>query len=331
MKTKRNIIKKIYPLIVCPFFLDGYSVVFLLPDRRIIFKDAKYELLLSICKECTGQNEIKQIIEIMAAAGIYKKSEIAYLIMKMLENYILVDIHEYYRLFHFVSANPMPYIKQLNNKKLLKMLQSESPLLLPVYLPTTSLEKIINKRVSTRNFTNFPISKRELLRLLWSIYGRIDRSSYFLENKIGLGTVPSGGALYPLQLRIILLKKIGAYKRGMYRISKGKIAYSKPLSKKELKLAFFGGGPFIVNASICVAIASNFNQTTQKYSNRGYRYAFLEAGHVAQNAYLWCSENNLGVVEICGFNDEKLSKYLGLDYPKEAVLTTLFVGKIQNE
>ena len=74
-------------------------------------------------------------------------------------------------------------------------------------------------------------------------------------------------------------------------------------------------------------ITCDFLRTTQKYSNRGYRYALLEAGHAAQNAYLWCAEQGIGVVEIGGFNDKALSDLLSLSYPNQAPLTTLLIGR----
>ena len=81
------------------------------------------------------------------------------------------------------------------------------------------------------------------------------------------------------------------------------------------------------DAAAVYILVCDFQQITQKYGNRGYRFALLEAGHAAQNAYLWCTEQNLGVVEVGGFLDEELANLLLLFYPREAPLTALVVGR----
>jgi len=327
VKKRKDKLSNICPFTSCYSYVDGSSVNFLLPDKRITLKNLDPKFLLKLCKQCNGFNTVKQIVKNIACTSNHRESDVIYVIKKLLENDILVDIHCYYLLFHSVSANPMPYVRTLSNKELLDMFRDKSSLLSPVFLPSTYLERLMDRRVSERGFINSPITENELLRLLWSTYGKIDRSKNYPENKIGLGTVPSGGALYPLLLRVVLFKKIGSYKKGAYVVLGGKIKYLKSISAGEIRSSFFGKHPFLDNASLCIAICGNFNQTTKKYSNRGYRYALLEAGHAAQNAYLWCSENSLGVVEVCGFKDEEFSRLLDLDYPHEAVLTTLFVGK----
>ena len=90
----------------------------------------------------------------------------------------------------------------------------------------------------------------------------------------------------------------------------------------------FGGYSNPIDSTAAIFIIScDFHQNTQKYSSRGYRYALIEAGHASQNAYLWCAEQGLGIVEVCGFNDEALAKLIKVSYPAQAPLTTLFVGR----
>ena len=83
----------------------------------------------------------------------------------------------------------------------------------------------------------------------------------------------------------------------------------------------------VESAAAVYILTCNFQQITQKYGNRGYRFALLEAGHAAQNAYLWCAEQDLGVVEVGGFLDEEVANLLLIPYPKQAPLTALVVGR----
>jgi SagB-type dehydrogenase family enzyme len=192
----------------------------------------------------------------------------------------------------------------------------------------TPLEELLERRSSVREFNGEPLSREEILRLAWTIYGRIGRSDQFVQNTtIGFGTVPSGGALYPLELFVFVLKESPSLERGIYQFGQEGITQKSPIEKEELLRAFLDDDSVFENAAVIFVLVCDFWQTVQKYSNRGYRFAMIETGHAAQNAYLWCAEQSFGVVEIGGFNDKLLADLLGLSYPKQAPITTLLVGR----
>ena len=49
-----------------------------------------------------------------------------------------------------------------------------------------------------------------------------------------------------------------------------------------------------------------------KYGINAYRFALLEAGHMAQNAYLLCTKNGLGCCTIGGFVNDAIVELLDL-------------------
>jgi len=55
-----------------------------------------------------------------------------------------------------------------------------------------------------------------------------------------------------------------------------------------------------------------------KYGQRGYRYVWLDAGHLAQNLYLVADALGLGPVAIGAFFDEELNELLRLPRDEEA-------------
>jgi SagB-type dehydrogenase family enzyme len=67
---------------------------------------------------------------------------------------------------------------------------------------------------------------------------------------------------------------------------------------------------------------------TYRYSERGYRYMFLDAGHVAQNLYLVAKDFNAGVCAIAAYDDEKMNALLGLDGEHQFVIYMASLGKI---
>jgi SagB-type dehydrogenase family enzyme len=243
-----------------------------------------------------------------------------------------VDARKYYEIFHEISANPMPFFCEVSSESVAAMLHSESHLVQMPYVSRTKLEALFECRTSTREFSGEPITEKDFLRLAWATYGKLKRSTTYPESTIGLGTIPSGGALYPLRLYGIAMKIPTFKENGVYKFSSRGALYLRSSDTEEL-VQIFGENPksFTIEYTAAILIiACDFEQTTQKYSNRGYRYAFLEAGHAAQNAYLWCAEQGLGIVEVAGFNDKNLAKTLQLPYPKQAPLITLVIGRKKN-
>jgi thiazole/oxazole-forming peptide maturase SagD family component len=75
-----------------------------------------------------------------------------------------------------------------------------------------------------------------------------------------------------------------------------------------------------------IFIVGELERDSRKYGNRGYRLIHLDAGHAAQNAYLFGAEQGLGILEYAGFRDENTAELLGINYPQEAVVIALIVG-----
>ena len=66
---------------------------------------------------------------------------------------------------------------------------------------------------------------------------------------------------------------------------------------------------------------------TWRYSQRGYRYVFLDAGHVCQNLYLAAEAIGCGCCAIAAFDDDVMNEILGLDGKKRFVIYLAAVGK----
>ncbi|MFW6299092.1 MAG: nitroreductase family protein, partial [Bacillota bacterium] len=62
---------------------------------------------------------------------------------------------------------------------------------------------------------------------------------------------------------------------------------------------------------------------------RGYRYIFLDAGHVAQNLYLVAEQIGCGVCAIAAYDDDRLNTLLGLDGEAQFVAYVASLGKLE--
>ena len=316
--------EKTRPLVTCYGIERGDGMEFLLPGRAVTIEGGK-EALLCLLQQCTGYRTAEEIVSAVCEQTGYKKEEVWGVMEELLARQILVDANNYFLLFHRASENPMPFSRELSEEDRAKMLrEGESPLLPLLSSSHTALEQLLERRESVRQFSGEMLSLAELGRLAWAVYGRTRRSETFPESSIGLGTVPSGGALYPLRLFVLARQSHSDWM--VYTGGPEGLQAKNQVSKQQVVHAFMQDS-VLEDAAAVYVLTCNFQQITQKYGNRGYRFALLEAGHAAQNAYLWCVEQNLGVVEVGGFLDEELANLLSLSYPSQAPLTTLVVGR----
>lgn len=317
--------KRVYPLAVAFGYMDNGSTTFILPGKEVTIGGVE-GILQTFLQECTGYRPLDEIIASVAENIEVPSEDIEHLANILLEKQIVVNALEYYYLFHGVSANPMPFVQLVTDEELWEMLKTPSPLVCePDGMNSSPLESLLQERRSSREFRPEPLTDDELSRLTWVAHGRLRRSHELPESTTGLGTVPSGGALYPLRLHLIVLRGTETREQGVYHCGPEGCTLTSSLDEGHLLQAFLGDP---TNAAVVLVVTCDFQQTTQKYSNRGYRYALLEAGHVAQNVYLWCAEQGLGTVEVGGFRDKELADLLQLTYPQEAPLIAMIVGRI---
>jgi len=149
------------------------------------------------------------------------------------------------------------------------------------------------------------------------------------EHTLPLRAVPSGGALYPLELYVAALR-IEGLEPGLYHFDP--LAPALAVVHDSLgadDVSPLSTYPEIVAGSAAVLfIAAVFGRTRFKYGMRGYRFALLEAGHVAQNVLLTATAFGLGAVPLGGYYDRLTDEFLGLDGVNESTLYTVAVGSL---
>ncbi len=169
----------------------------------------------------------------------------------------------------------------------------------------TSLEKTLRERRSIRHYKDLPLSLSDLSQLLWAAQG--------ITAPGGRRTAPSAGALYPLEVYVVIGKVAGApdgvyaYKpldHGLGRITDGDV-------RAELGRAALGQAS-VRNAPVVLVLCAVYERTTGKYGERGIRYAHMEAGHAAQNVSLQAVSLGLGTVVIGAFQDNEVKAVLRL-------------------
>jgi SagB-type dehydrogenase family enzyme len=169
---------------------------------------------------------------------------------------------------------------------------------------STPLYQLLAKRRSVRRYKKEPLTLHQLSRLLWATYGLVDRRRR---------VVPSAGATYPIEV-YVFVKDVAGLAPGIYRYDEERhelVAikagdYSKELASASLDQRW------VREAPVNIVIVAKYRKTTDWYGERGFRYIYMEAGHVGQNIYLAATEMGLGTVAVGAFYDEEIAKLIGL-------------------
>ena len=179
-----------------------------------------------------------------------------------------------------------------------------------------SLEKAIKGRRTIREFKDRVLSMTHLSQLLWAAQGITDS----IEMK---RAVPSAGALYPLDIYVIVGEKgVQGMEAGVYHylprtheilpIAKGDL-------RKEVALASLRQ-TWMAKAPVIFVITAEYKRNAWKYGERGIRYALIEVGHVGQNLFLQAEALGLGAGIVGAFNDLEVSKVARLPSKQEPLL-----------
>lgn len=183
-----------------------------------------------------------------------------------------------------------------------------------IYLPEPetvgemSLEETIKKRRSVRSFDDKELNLEQISQILWAAQGITDEK--------GHRSVPSAGALYPLEVYVV--KKDGVF----HYIPEGhkmEIILEGDIRKKLKEICL--GQQWVEDAPVDIIITGVYKRTTIKYGDRGIRYVYLEAGTACQNILLQAVSLGLGAVPVGAFRDNQIQEILNLSKDE----TPLFV------
>ena len=181
------------------------------------------------------------------------------------------------------------------------------------------LEQAIARRRSIREFDGAPVSLAELGQILWAAQG--------VTHPRGLRAVPSAGALYPLELYVILAGTDGL-KAGVYHYRPRPHGLGQ-VAEGDFRADFAAAAlmqEWVARAGVIVVISAVPERTTSKYGRRGRRYVGIEVGHCAQDISLQAVALGLGATEVGAFDDDAVSRLLRLPRDQEPV-SSVAIGR----
>jgi SagB-type dehydrogenase family enzyme len=188
-----------------------------------------------------------------------------------------------------------------------------------VRLPRVPLRDAFARRVSQPAAPGARLELPTLAALLGAAYGARRRADGPLRRP-----VPSGGALYPLEL-YVLPRAVGALAPSAFHYD--------PFAHRLEELAPLGDLPSVLvdptiaeRATCLLAVTGMFWRSRIKYGQRGYRFALLEAGHVVQNVLLAAAALELPALPLGGFYDRRADALVGADGLDESTLYLVALG-----
>ncbi|MCL5068840.1 MAG: SagB/ThcOx family dehydrogenase [Thaumarchaeota archaeon] len=183
----------------------------------------------------------------------------------------------------------------------------------PLLKGSISLEETIARRRSIREYSSKPISVSQLSQILWAAQG---------ISHVGLRSAPSAGALYPLEIYVVVRKNgVTGLQPGIYHYENGNHTLSSMKDgdcSQELQAAS-QDQEAVGNAAACIVITAVFERTMARYGQRGVQYVFQESGHAAQNIYLQSTALGLGCVVIGAFDDDGVRRVIGVSNDERPV------------
>ncbi len=206
---------------------------------------------------------------------------------------------------------------------------AEAPVVeLPEPVPTgaraTSFLQLAEGRTSLRRYSREPLSQAELAYLLYATQGvKAAESSHTLR------TVPSAGARHAFETHV-LANRVAGLSQGLYRylaLDRKLVQLGRDANLASAITAACLGQQFVATSAATFIWVAVVERMTWRYGQRGYRYLYLDAGHVCQNLYLAAEAIGCGVCAIAAFDDDALNGILQLDGETQFAIYVAALGR----
>jgi SagB-type dehydrogenase family enzyme len=189
-----------------------------------------------------------------------------------------------------------------------------------------ALTDALTTRETARDICAAPLSLDQVATLLFHTCGE-RRGEIQSGAPRKLRITPSAGALYPLEIYLHSTRIFGV-DGGIYhynpcdhvlrRIVDGDHTPELTAALLQERLAR--------DSAMLIFITSVTERTAFKYGERGYRFALLEAGHMAQNFVLSATALKCGAVTVGGFINRAIDRILRLDGIDQSTVYVLALG-----
>lgn len=193
-------------------------------------------------------------------------------------------------------------------------------------LGSFDLRQAIEERRSHRRYSEDALSLEELAYLLWLTQGI---QEVVEKRGVPLRTVPSAGCRHPFETYLSVNHVVGL-QPGLYRYVSSQhklVALRLDESFNDQLTEVCLGQRQVKTSAVTFIWAAVPYRTVWRYSERSYRYLYLDAGHVCQNLHLAAESINCGVCAIGAYDDDATDQLMGFDPPEMFVVYMATLGR----
>ncbi len=183
---------------------------------------------------------------------------------------------------------------------------------------------VIAQRRSRRNFTGESITLGQLSQILWAVNGITAQVDGY-----ELRAAASAGALYPNDTYLVVNAVEGLPPcLAFYEVREHQLCILAEGDFSQDIAAAALGQHYCATAAVVLVWAAVVARCAWKYSDRAYRYVYLDAGHLGAHAQLAAEALGLGSVNIGAFYDDEVNNLFGLDGRERTVVYMTAIGVV---
>lgn len=198
------------------------------------------------------------------------------------------------------------------------------PVPLDIAWDPPNVRDVLDSRQSLRSYSGDELFRWEISLLLHYTQGVREQ-----ESSSHFRTVPSAGNLHPFETYLVI-NRVSGIEPGLYRYLPLDHALVQETchSGNQQEIAKACKNQALVSSSALTFIWTAVpERMVWKFGSRGWRYLFIEAGHICQNLYVIGAGLNLGVCAIGSYQDDKMNCILGIDGETEFCIYMASIGR----
>lgn len=323
----------IYPLAVIPAIPTENKIKFMPCGSQSWVVSNHVDVVWAILEECRGYYDIKKVVSRVKKKLPETSQDVIESVIEHLLNLgVLLDRREAFRSIFPMLSNPSVFPMPMTPAEIREYTATPR---LPVKRGTTyklstfdSDDVLAQLQASRRSCRSFSTSRTlSLLEL-----GRVLIHAYSLP----LHSTPSGGALYPLKLYVIVTRDQEELPKGYYEYDpeKHEIIGYDTLDRELMQHAFWSE-TLLHNAPVIIVIAVDLKRQSMKYGNRAYLLGAIETGLAAENIHLAANQEGLATLQYGGFAEKLLAAEMrmneGIEEGQVWPFSTIAIGHESND
>lgn len=233
----------------------------------------------------------------------------------------------------FSEASPQTFLERLGPAPSVVGERTSIAPRLPLGKPSpSSLDALMDRRVTCRNFDAAPLSHDVSSAVLYRAFGARAVSDYAPGVQLLKKGVPSAGGLHAIEA-YLLVQRLEGIPAGLYHYHP--IAHAlEPVRELDANEAaslarrFVAAQAYYAEAPLQIALVARFERNFWKYRShaKAYRAVILDAGHLSQAMYLAATELNLGAFITAAINEVEIEQAFGLEPMAEGPLAVCGFG-----